>query len=140
MRRLASACAGGGALLAAVVAIAAALCTPDFSHLPEALRPHRPPIIRVLNGVGTALVRLGLLALPTEEAAIDAACRAAKLPDGAACLVDDPAEADDTRLEWRKGLRKLLSSYQADANLTALGHLMASGQLEIGRASCRERV
>ena len=130
MPRLASACAGGGALLAAVFAIAAALCTPDFSHLPDALRPHRPPIIRVLNGVGTALVRLGLLALPTEEAAIAAACRAAKLPDGAACLVDDPAEADDMRLEWRKGLSKLLSSYQADANLTALGHLVASGQLE----------
>lgn len=120
-------CAYGGALVAAVLAVTVAIATPDFSHLPPQLQPHRPIIIRLINGIGSILIATGAVGLPTEEAAIDAACRAAKLPNGAECVVDDPEEATH---EWRKGMRKLLESYKADANLTALGHLIASGQLE----------
>ena len=29
---------------------------PDFAHLPEAVRPHRPLAVAAINGVGGALV------------------------------------------------------------------------------------
>lgn len=127
MRRVIFTCAGLAAGLAALVSAMARKGAPDFSHLPPLLRPFRPPAVAVINAAGGMLLRVGLFDLPTEEAAIEAACKAAKLPSGARCSLDLP---DEPAAEWRDGLRALLASYRADANLTALGRLIAAGQLE----------
>ena len=93
-------------------------------------RVNRPAVVAAINGVGGVFTRAGLLGLPTVDSAIESACRAAKLPHGAACELDLPG--DDSEPEpraWREGLRVLLDSYASDSKLTALGHLIAGGQL-----------
>lgn len=115
------------AVIAACFGYLAQLGTPDVSHLPPLLRPHRPPVIAVLNGAGGFLIRAGLMKLPTPEEAIASACREARLPPSSTCTLDLPG---DNGTRWRDGLRRLLDSYAADSKLTALGHLIARGQLE----------
>ena len=69
-------------LVAALLAAILAAATPDHSHLPPQLRPHRPAAIRILNFVGRKL--LGDL-LPDETALVASACKAAALPPGTPC-------------------------------------------------------
>ena len=119
-------CAVVVALLAIGIGLLVAIIpTPTFPGLPSEYHPHRPLPIVLLNALG-GLFGDRLLSLPTEEAAIRSACKAAKLPADATCTVDVPGE--DT--EWREGLRRLLRSYEEDANLTALGKVIATGQTE----------
>jgi hypothetical protein len=98
---------------------------PTFPGLPTEYHPHRPLPIVLINALDD-LVGGRLISLPSEDAVIHSACKAARLPTGQACEVDVPGEA----AEWREGLRELLQSYKDDANLTALGKLIASGQLQ----------
>ena len=100
--------------------------SPDVSHLPSILQPHRPATVAAINAIGGLLIRLKLVGLPTEAEAVASGCKAAQLPPGAECHLDMPGEAP----EWREGLRAVLASYGSDAKLTALGHLIAKGQIE----------
>lgn len=79
----------------------------------SALRPHRPPAIRAINGLGAALDRLGF-PLPSldERALIRAAERATGLDD----FGDD---------HFRAGLARLLASLARDARLNTMGRIMA---------------
>ena len=115
----------GVVLLAITIgSLLACVPVPTYPDLPsDEYHPHRPFAIRLINAVGALF---GLIALPTEEEAIHGACKAAKLPAGAICAVDVPGEGN----EWREGLQKVLQSYKEDANLTSLGKLIATGQLE----------
>lgn len=117
----------GTTLCAVLVGIAIRLGSPDVSHLPPLLRPHRPTAIALINGMGGVLIRAGAIKLPSPDAAVASACRAARLPPGASCELDLPG---DDGADWREGLRTVLASYEADARLTALGHLIARGQTE----------
>ena len=114
------------ALLAmSIGGLAALIKMPTFPGLPTEYHPHRPLPIVLINALDD-LVGGRLISLPSEDAVIHSACKAARLPTFQACEVDVPGEA----AEWREGLRELLQSYKDDANLTALGKLIASGQLQ----------
>ena len=100
--------------------------------LPVFLRPHRPLVVRLINGLGVVLGPAGLFGLDLAEligleegALLQEACETA-LP-GQDCDLDGPAEIDP-RQQWRQGLRMLLTSYREDSRLTFLGHIIAKGQ------------
>lgn len=122
-----SVCTSASALVIAIAAGSAIIAgRPDVSNLPPILQPHRPIAIAAINGVGGLLIRMKLFGLPSETEAVAGGCKAAALPPNAECHLDMPGEVP----EWREGLRAVLKSYGRDAQLTALGILIARGQIE----------
>lgn len=119
----------------------AVLVAPDHSHLPEALRPHRPLPVVLINFAGDAIRRAGyghrLGMLTSPDALLEAVCSGAELRKGATCDLDMDAalvgrlprhaEVDADAGGWREGLAQLLESAKA-ARLSALGELVVVGQ------------
>src|SRR5512143_2879792 len=78
-----------------------------------ASRPHRPPFLRLLNGVGGALRAAGVpLVRLDERSLLDSAAKNTGLSD-----FGDEA--------FRAPLRILLSSFETEAALTLLGRIIA---------------
>ena len=75
--------------------------------------PHRPLAVRAINGAGAALRKLGIPLLPLEEEPL---LRAARAETG---LDDFGGE------QFREGLRRLLESLNAEAQLNVLGRFGA---------------
>jgi len=76
-------------------------------------KPHRPPAVRAINGIGGGLRRLGVPLLPLEEELL---LSAARRQTG---LDDFGGEG------FREGLRRLLVSLNEDAHLNVLGRINA---------------
>jgi len=78
-----------------------------------AAKPHRPLAVRAINGAGAGLRKLGVPLLPVAEERL---LRAARKQTG---LDDFGGE------EFREGLRRLVDSLNADAQLNVLGRISA---------------
>ena len=100
---------------------------PDASAIPEFFRPYRPPLIALINGLGSYLVESGVLRLSRIERLLEQGCKNAELPQGVACVLDHMDDAPDyDPKRWREGLSVLTNSLQNEANLTALGILIVN--------------
>jgi hypothetical protein len=95
-------------------------------HLPEEYRPFRPLPIRAINALGRAVGPQTLV--PLDAASLKKAACAAVRSSGAKNTGTGVCNFASNSL-FEAGLSKLVESLRADAQLTALGHVVFSGQI-----------